>query len=442
MRTPSKLLRIVASGMLATVLMQTATAQQVEQDVAAASEWIAISFSPDSSSELDFVGTPAAPGASGEVDVKISDEKTVIRGKFQKLPEPSALGPFAVYILWVVTPGGRAINIGMLTKDGDHGKIEAETPLSSFALIVTAEPHFAVSVPSKIVVMENIGKNAKGNSLPVTSLAVREDYTSLKKVVIDKKHPIPLDLEMARYAVAAAETAGAKEFATAAFDRARGALASAEAEFTSKKSAERQRVEEDSREAIQAGEDARAGAEVRRNSLKYIAQADLIKERDKTIADEQAKSAHLQADLDSARQKLAALQKLLPSASTRVALAGDVLSKWFTVPPPTDAGLTVHVPENMFLKGTKELLPDMKQRLSLATGTLLGIGGLSVSVSPSVQGGDDVQKLAMSQQRARAVMEWLLSMGVSSVMGTASPDADASMAMGPGVDLLVAGSGS
>jgi hypothetical protein len=198
-------------------------------------------------------------------------------------------------------------------------------------------------VPSKIVVMENIGKNAKGNSLPVTSLAVREDYTSLKKVVIDKKHPIPLDLEMARYAVAAAETAGAKEFATAAFDRARGALASAEAEFTSKKSAERQRVEEDSREAIQAGEDARAGAEVRRNSLKYIAQADLIKERDKTIADEQAKSAHLQADLDSARQKLAALQKLLPSASTRVALAGDVLSKWFTVPPPTDAG--EHVPE-------------------------------------------------------------------------------------------------
>jgi hypothetical protein len=84
----------------------------------------------------------------------------------------------------------------------------------------------------------------------------------------------------------------------------------------------------------------------------------------------------------------------------------------------------------------------MKQRLTLATGTLLGIGGLSVSVSPSVQAGDDVQKLAMSQQRARAVMEWLLSMGVASVMGTASPDADASMAMGPGIDLLVAGSGS
>lgn len=430
-----------ASGMLAALVLHAAVAQQVEQDVAAASEWIAISFSPDSSSELDFVGTPVAPGSSGEVDVKISDEKTVIRGKFQKLPEPAALGPFAVYILWVVTPGGRAINVGMLIRDGDHARIEAETPLSSFALIVTAEPHFAVSVPSKIVVMQNIGKNAKGNSLPVTSLAVREDYGSLKKVTLDKKHPIPLDLEMARYAVAAAETAGAKEFATAAYDRARGALASAEAEFVSKKSSERQRVEEDSREAIQAGEDARAGAEVRRNSVKYLTQADLIKEREKAIAEEQARSARLQAELDAARQKLAAAQKLLPSASTRVALASDVLSKWFTVPPPTDAGLTVHVPENMFLKGTKELVPDMKQRLTLATGTLLGIGGLSVSVSPSVQGGDDVQKLAMSQQRARAVMEWLLSMGVASVMGTASPDADASMAMGPGVDLLITGSG-
>jgi hypothetical protein len=428
-----------AAGLV--VLMDAGMAQQVEQDVAAASEWIAISFSPDSTSELDFVGTPAAPGSSGEVDVKISDEKTVIRGKFQKLPEPSSLGPFAVYILWVVTPGGRAINIGMLTRDGDHGKIEAETPLSSFALIVTAEPHFAVSVPSKIVVLQNIGRNAKGNTLPVTSLAVREDYGSLKKLVIDKKHPIPLDLEMARYAVAAAETAGAKELATAAYDRARGALASAEAEFTSKKSSERARVEEDAREAIQAGEDARAGAEVRRNGLKFLTQADLIAAREKTIADEQAKSAHLQAELDSTRQKLAAVQKLLPSANTRVMLASEVLSKWFTVPPPSESGLMVHVPENMFLKGSNELVPDMKQRLSLATGTLLGIGGLSVSVSPSVQGGDDVQKLAMSQQRARAVMEWLSSMGVTSVMGTSSPDAEASMAMGPGIDLWVAGSG-
>jgi outer membrane protein OmpA-like peptidoglycan-associated protein len=422
-------------------------AQKVEQGVAIVSETIAsrvdgFSYSPDSTSKLDFAGTSLGLGAAGEASVKISHGKTEISGKFQKLPEPASLGPFAVYILWLVTPEGRAINIGMLNRDDDRARIDAVTPLSSFALIVTAEPHFAVSIPSKYVVLQNVGKGVKGVKLAVTSLAAREDYSSLPAAVQDKKNTLPLDLVMARYAVAIAQAAGAQELAKVAYDRARAALQAAEAAQVSKKSSERARVAEYSREAIQAGEDARAGAETRRSGAEKVSQADLLKDRELAFKDEEAKGAKLQADLAAMRQRLLAAEKQLPTSASRVAMASELLSKWFTIPPPTDAGLTVHVPESMFLKAHTDLVPAMQQRLSLATGALLGIGKLSVSVSPSVQSSSDVQKLALSQERARAVMEWLQSMGVQAVMGAAAPDAEASLAMGPGVDLVIAAAGS
>ena len=340
----------------------------------------------------------------------------------------------------MVTPEGRAINIGMVDREGDHAKIEAETPLSSFALIATAEPHFAVSIPSKFIVMQNFGKKGiKGVKVDVTSLASREDYASLKPIVPDPKHPIPLELTMARYAVAIADAAGAKDLASAAYSRAHNALASAEAAQVSKKYAEHERVGEFSRQAIQAGEDARAGAETRRSGVEKTNQAELIKGREQAFKDEIAKEAHLEADLVMMRERALSAEKQLPTAASRIASASELLGKWFTVPPPTEAGLTLHVPETVFVKGRTELGPDTELRLSLATGALLGIGKLSVSVSPSVQSGTDMQKLALSQQRARAVMEWLLARGVRAVMGTAAPDAEASMAMGPGVDLFISG---
>lgn len=443
----SKSLAAAAIGLALLAASPYVAAQKVEQGVAIVSETIAsrvdgFSYSPDSTSKLDFAGTSLGLGAMGEASVKISHGKTEISGKFQKLPEPSSLGPFAVYILWLVTPEGRAINIGMLNREDDRARIEAVTPLSSFALIVTAEPHFAVSIPSKYVVLQNVGKGVKGLKLKVTSLAAREDYSSLQPVVVDKNHPLPLDLVMARYAMAIAQAAGAQDLAQAAYDRGRTALQSAEAAQVSKKSSDRARVPEFAREAIQAGEDARAGAETRRTGAEKASQADQLKDRELTIKDEEAKAAALQAELIALRQRLQAAEKQLPSPTSRVALASELLSKWFTVPPPTDAGLTVHVPENMFVKTHTDLVPAMQQRLSLATGALLGIGKLTVSVSPSVQSSSDPQKLALSQQRARTVMEWLQSMGVQAVMGAAAPDAEASLAMGPGVDLVIAATGS
>src|SRR5262249_24929546 len=156
---------------------------------------------------------------------------------------------------------GQPHNVGTVDVDADKGRVTATTPLSSFALIVTAEPHFAVSVPSQFIVLQSVGTNVQGASMVVTSLAARADYSSLKPAAIDPKHPVSPDLLMARYGVAIAELVDAPNSAADSFKRARAALTAAEQAQVSKKSADRAHVPELSREAIQAGEDARAAAE-------------------------------------------------------------------------------------------------------------------------------------------------------------------------------------
>ena len=58
------------------------------------------------------------------------------------------------YVLWGITPEGRANNLGEVVLDGDHAKLLSTTDLQTFGLIVTAEPYFAVTQPSDVVVAE------------------------------------------------------------------------------------------------------------------------------------------------------------------------------------------------------------------------------------------------------------------------------------------------
>src|SRR5207249_9034730 len=76
---------------------------------------------------------------------------------------------FLTYVLWVVTPDGRSGNTGeiLIDKDGE-GKRGASTPAQTFSMIVTAEPYFAVRVPSEVVILENdTRKSTKGQIFPI-----------------------------------------------------------------------------------------------------------------------------------------------------------------------------------------------------------------------------------------------------------------------------------
>src|SRR6478672_714049 len=106
--------------------------------------------------KIDFRGTPLMPAAHGEAKVESKQGYIEIEVEFRELQSATRFGPeFLTYVMWTITPEGRAANVGEVILNGTSSKLDVSTELQAFGLIVTAEPYFAVSQPSDVVVMEN-----------------------------------------------------------------------------------------------------------------------------------------------------------------------------------------------------------------------------------------------------------------------------------------------
>src|SRR4029453_675009 len=152
--------------------------------------------------------------------VEFENDNAHIKAKVENLPEPASLGPYTTYVLWGLTPDGRATNQGVIAGHwGGSGEVDPQYGASQFALIVTAEPHFAVTMPSTMIVLYNVGDDVKGSESKVTTLTERADYTklALSNVAIDEEKN-PLELVQARYSVSIARSAGADRFASQAYE--------------------------------------------------------------------------------------------------------------------------------------------------------------------------------------------------------------------------------
>ena len=110
------------------------------------------------STEVDFRGTELMPEARGEANVNSKQGRIEIKVRVDKMSAATQYGPeYLTYVLWAVTPEGRPKNLGeVLLNGGDHSSMEVTTDLQTFGLIMTAEPYFAVTQPSNVVVMENV----------------------------------------------------------------------------------------------------------------------------------------------------------------------------------------------------------------------------------------------------------------------------------------------
>ena len=171
-------------------------AQEVQQSAAIVNRDVmnqisAFSYREGPESELLLTGTPLAPAASGKVEVEFQNGRSEVRSDVKELPEPAALGPFTTYVLWAVTPDGRATNLGGIEISRGKGKLNTSFSGSQFALLVAAEPHFAVSAPSTNIVLFNLAKNVKGEETKITSLAERADYSNLAKIAVDENPSRP-----------------------------------------------------------------------------------------------------------------------------------------------------------------------------------------------------------------------------------------------------------
>ena len=155
---------------LAIALPMMAVGQQVETDTSVLSQentgrLDGFSYRKGRSRSSSFAARRSHSVRKATAEVEFQDGRARVDVEVEKLPSPGKLGPFATYVLWAVTADGNANNIGAIeTRDG-RGELEASTPLSQFALIVTAEPHFAVTAPSRAMVLQNLAKNVRGGEV-------------------------------------------------------------------------------------------------------------------------------------------------------------------------------------------------------------------------------------------------------------------------------------
>jgi outer membrane protein OmpA-like peptidoglycan-associated protein len=211
--------------------------------------------------KIDFSGTPLLPNAHGEAKVESKKGYIEIEVEFDKLQPASKFGAeYLTYVLWAITPEGRTSNLGELLLSGTSGKLNVTTELQVFGLAVTAEPYFAVSMPSNLVVMENtIRADTKGKIEAMYAkyeLLERGQYERLvNPLALKMDSKMPLELYEARNAVQIARASGADRFASETFAKAENSLKQAEAYQASK--AGRKQVTMAAREAVQTAEDSR-----------------------------------------------------------------------------------------------------------------------------------------------------------------------------------------
>jgi outer membrane protein OmpA-like peptidoglycan-associated protein len=264
------------------------------------------------STTIDFRGTPLMPAARGEAKVESKQGYMEVEVEFDNLQSATRFGPeFLTYVMWSITPEGRATNMGEVILNGTKSKLDVTTELQAFGLVVTAEPYFGVTQPSDVVVMENfVRKDTVGKVEEIDAkyeLLQRGQYTvnvlpaDLKPIALDKN--TPLDLYEARNAVRIAQWAGAEKSASESFQKASKLLEQAEAYKLRK--AGNKSISMTAREAVQTAEDARL------ITLKSQAEARLEQERAASAgreANANAKAADARADANDAERAAAAAQ--------------------------------------------------------------------------------------------------------------------------------------
>jgi outer membrane protein OmpA-like peptidoglycan-associated protein len=250
--------------------------------------------------KVDFLGTSLMPQAKGEAKVESKKGYIEIEVEFQDLQNPTTFGnEYLTYILWAVSPEGRAMNLGeVLVGDNHRSKLDVTTDLQAFALVVTAEPYYAVRQPSNVVVLENvIREDTKG-----TIKAINTKYELLERggyiptgykfdpVVLNTK--LPLEFFEARNALRIAESGGAATYASDSYERAVKLMDKVDGYATSKHTDKKVMIAT-AREAVQTAEDARAIA------AKTVSDERLANER-RAAAREQSR---LQNQADDAKQQ-------------------------------------------------------------------------------------------------------------------------------------------
>jgi outer membrane protein OmpA-like peptidoglycan-associated protein len=216
------------------------------------------------STKIDFEGTALMPGASGVAEVASKSGAMKVEAEFRGLDKPTSFGTeYLTYVMWAISPEGRPVNLGEVLVGDDHrSKLDVTTDLQAFALIVTAEPYYAVHRPSNVVIAENVVRpDTVGTSEAVDAkyeLIDRGGYIPtgyhFDPVVLNSK--LPLEFFEARNALRIAKSAGAESYAASSYEKAVSQMKNAD-DLGTRKHVNKKELISVSREVVQTADDSR-----------------------------------------------------------------------------------------------------------------------------------------------------------------------------------------
>jgi outer membrane protein OmpA-like peptidoglycan-associated protein len=398
----------------------------------------AINYRPRSGeTKVDLTGTALMPEAHGTAEISGKRGHIEIDAHFTGMQRATRFGSeYLTYVLWAITPEGRPRNLGEIQIQGDDTRKQVTTELQAFALIVTAEPYFAVTQPSDVVVMENaVRADTRGKVETVEAryqLLPRGSYLMNRPTEFSAK-PLepgaPLDLAEARNAVELARVAGADRYAGETFNKAVRLLAEAELARGKRRNNE---VMMTARQSAQTAEDARLIA-VKRQEEEYIAQQTSLAADRERQANEERQRAEREtqnaqvAKAETERERLEAnqtrwelqesrLQTLKAQAAVAVAeqeknALRDKLRQQLDVILETHEsarGLIMMVPDVLFVTGSARLTAEARERLARVSGILATLPDLHITAEGHTDNvGRTESNQQLSEQRARSVLAYL-----------------------------------
>src|SRR5713101_4630562 len=251
-----------------------------------------------------FQATELLAGASGEAKVESKKTNVAIDAKFQGMEEATKFGlEYLTYVLWAVSPEGRAVNVGELTLDKSNAHRKASTDMQTFGLIVTAEPYFAVNQPGNVVVLESVVPENVAQGEEITAkyeLLGRGTYSAsnerIQNAIFGIDRTTPMELFEARNALRIAHIAAGDKYATSILAKADQQLTQAETTYRQKLG--KAAVESAARETTQTAEEARVMAVKQRAEDEAQAQASA----DKKAAEDREAKARADAEAQSKRR--------------------------------------------------------------------------------------------------------------------------------------------
>src|ERR1700730_203097 len=434
----------------------------------------AVNYQNRKSTEIGFQGSPLLPLANGQGKVISERGRIAVDAEFRN-PEPAQKfgAEFLTYVIWAITPEGKANNLGELLLVGNKAKLSVTTSLQTFGLIVTAEPYYAVSEPSDAVVLENVVVPGTSGTIQQMNanyqLQGRGQY-SYDVAAANQFYPrskVPLELEEARNAVEIARTAGAQQYASDAFSKAQ--LSLADAEVILKRKGDKKQVVQSARDAVQNAADARRitikrvedeqaaqekAAEAQRTAQAQAEaataaakqhqdeaarqQADLQKQQAELQAQQEGQAraraelqaqqeAQARAQADTATQEATqkaqqeqqaaaqAEQAAVKAEQEKEQLRATLLQQFNRILPTTDTprGLKVNISDVLFDTGKYDLRAPAREALAKLSGIVIAHPGLKLQVEGYTDSdGGDTFNQTLSENRASSVRAYLINQGI------------------------------